>query len=265
MHWIRAKHCFRRGYETEKAEQARKIELMDLDIRQALDRIRELQAKQTHMVDTMTELDEKRQLVNELEKQSKRDREEHDKGKAEEKRNLPLKLTYFISMIALALLKESYETKIKKLTAPGCDTELSSTPLLEQQQLHPPRTPDNTNKRDDSSGSPRTTPDPMKRHISPQQQEEETAAMESIMEYLNEDNSRLRQSLEQKEQICMELQQKILQLQQKWQDDIDEEGSPNYPVSSHINVIQQAHDNHGGDVYGKYGENGSKQHPTYLI
>jgi hypothetical protein len=75
------------------AEQARKIELMDLDIRQSLDRIRELQAKQTRLGDTATELEEKRQQVNELEKQLKMDREDHVKGKAEEKRNLPLELT----------------------------------------------------------------------------------------------------------------------------------------------------------------------------
>jgi hypothetical protein len=164
-------------------------------------------------------------------------------------------------MTALEVLKDSYETRINQLAASGRATESSSIPLLNQQQQHSPRTPDNSSKRNDNDGSPRTTPDPMKRHTSPQQQEEETAAMESIMEYLNEDNSRLRQSLEQKEQICIELQQKILQLQQKWQDDNDEEGSTNYSVSSQTNMTQQTHDNHGGDVYGKSGKNGSKENP----
>ncbi|KAI8332127.1 hypothetical protein BC941DRAFT_437593 [Chlamydoabsidia padenii] len=215
------------GYETEKAEQARKIELMDLDIRQSLDRIRELQAKQTHLADTLNELDEKRQRVSQLEKQMKLEREDHDK--------------------AIEAVKGSYEEKLQQLMVSGVtDGSPSTIPTKQQQEQHSDKnTTFSDTNNDNNYNSLKVTSDPMKRHTSPQQQQEETAAMESIMEYLNEDNTRLRQSLEEKEQTCVELQQKILQLQQKWQQESDDDNSDN----GKNNMIQQTQDNHGGDVY----------------
>ncbi|ORZ16871.1 hypothetical protein BCR42DRAFT_22181 [Absidia repens] len=198
-----------REYQTENIEQARKIELLNSDLRQSLDHIRELQTTRTMYIDNMKELDENRLRVDQLEKQIKKDRADYDKS--------------------LKSVSESYEATIQQLKS-STVLKSSSTDLSQHVEI-----------------ISKTSSDLTQTPKNPQQQEEESA-MDSIMEYLNEDNGRLRQLLNEKEQICIELQQKILDLQQRHQqndDDGDDKGD-----GGRIGPRQQENENDSHvDVY----------------
>ncbi|CAO3587660.1 unnamed protein product [Absidia cylindrospora] len=196
-------------YQTENVEQARKIELLNLDLRQSLDHIRELQTTRTMYIDNMKELDENRLRVDQLEKQVKKDRADYDKS--------------------LKSVSESYEATIQQLKS-SIVLKSSSSDLSQQVEIISKTSSDSIQKPKNS------------------QQQEEESAMDSIMEYLNEDNGRLRQLLNEKEQICIELQQKVLDLQQRYQqndDDDDDKGG-----GGRIDPRQQANENDNHvDVY----------------
>lgn len=158
-------------HEAEKKEHKRKLELMEQDIRQALERIKDLESENEALTKIREENSAKQVQINKLREQIVAEQERHERGITTihppwRKR----KIAIYCTCLAMKAAAEAHENAIHQLQESAATKQRSEA--------------------DDAS------------------RQDEREAMDRIMELLHDENTSLRQQLADKEQELQELKQK---------------------------------------------------------
>ncbi|KAI8074124.1 hypothetical protein BC940DRAFT_80653 [Gongronella butleri] len=187
-------------HETTNSQQQHRISLLDADLRQSLDRLRDLQAKLSSMDAIKQQVDDKQRQIEQLEQQAQQDKEHHEK--------------------ALKTLQAAHDRLLKEMTpdspmitattpSPNTQSPVLARALvgspLSRRASPDPHVPQPQQQQSDDPRMPQ-------RQLTPQEKEQQDA-MDKITEYLNDDNARLRELVATKDQELEKLQKQIAMLQ----------------------------------------------------
>ncbi|KAI9305460.1 hypothetical protein BJ944DRAFT_239639 [Cunninghamella echinulata] len=209
------------NYETDLTEKTRKITLMDQDIRQSLDHIRELKAKLSDYQDIKNESIKKQKHIEQLQQQIITDREHFDK--------------------TLKATNERHDETIQQLTNATAPTSiLSSTssavssPMSKEQSTSPiiSKTSEDLNLNNDDF-----------------QRKDQEEAIERVMEYLNEENTKLRHLLKEKDIELANIKDQLDQLHHQLLQEQSREINNNNNNSDNILDAEQVRNGNHVDVY----------------
>ncbi|CAO3625590.1 unnamed protein product [Cunninghamella blakesleeana] len=220
------------NYEADQTEKSRKITLMEQDIRQSLDHIRELKSKVSDYEDIKIESIKRQKDIEQLQLQIISDREHFDK--------------------TLKTTNERHDEIIKQLTNTSISASMSpstisaiNSPVISNAQLTTLSSSvselksitnnDDNNNNDNNYDSQR------------QEQEE---AIEKVMEYLNDDNTKLRHLIREKDIELSTLKDQLDQLHHQLQEiNINNNNSNENGITMDgLNAEQLKNENHV-DVY----------------
>ncbi|CAO3617942.1 unnamed protein product [Cunninghamella echinulata] len=174
------------NYETDLIEKTRKITLMDQDIRQSLDHIRELKAKLSDYQDIKNESIKKQKHIEQLQQQIITDRDHFDKTlKATNERH---------DEMIQQLTNTTVPNSIISSTSSVVNSPISNEQSITTSPIISKTSEELTLTNDDS------------------QRKDQEEAIERVMEYLNEENTKLRHSLKEKDIELTNIKEQLDQL-----------------------------------------------------
>ncbi|ORX62782.1 hypothetical protein DM01DRAFT_316247 [Hesseltinella vesiculosa] len=155
--------------------------------------LQDLQAKLISMDIVKQQLDDKQKRIEQLEQQTHQDRDHHEK--------------------ALKTLQAAHDRLLREMTSddapmmPATPSPNTQSPVLANRRgVSPDLHTTIPASLSASSSDPSPVPAPNQRELTPQEKEQKEA-LENIMEYLNDDNARLRQHVDQLQREIASLQQ----------------------------------------------------------